>query len=951
MNRPFKTGPESHDSTAEIDVYPTLSGKLGFDQRDVDRLTAASNHHQVTVDTIPTFVLGTVINMIDSTYNNTPIFNLGNLDKDGLLDLNPQSASQDDISIKMVSNKAAYTFSYKAAAKSETSANLLGFVGAGLAAQFDQSLSRANSDGNVYVSMSRGKHDSYFEINAADLASGYDFTPYLIGTELSDDEVAAYVDYSEVNVEEGKGTYIDTLIFNGNQGKGQIDWAVRNVYGNVQLLTRMEAIFGMMRAQYDAFVGDEAVQNILYSNMLTMKKRIGDAIQDFYTHVGTHFVSKLEFANYAYGYGTLDFSDAATNQEARFGAAVSLSGGVPAKFSAASESSVSFAQANGWAEAMKNLTIEASSRPSGMDLGSFASEIKAMLNDEGTALSVPSLYLPTSPTVTVKAVPDLKKKKSSAPPDCVFANYGEWQAYQKALKDKKNLDATVKRCKKKVDEKGTDSLEVETGDENGNAIEAPSNLYEAYAEEMALLKSRAESPVEDGAANDSTGLRIEDMFVSGFKTTSYDTVIPALRTSKIVLPDTGDEVCIYPNATLLLMVMDSFRQVADYTNFISKFTVSNVSAAFNDQIHDFYDQFSAKGYAMVTDHIAQGTDIDPQLLNDFAVAMYGHSDGSKLMESLLYQTFGSNIDKASYVKYLLQPEVKPLWADAPGGYAPFLFDDSENLCFAKLDHLKTVDIIDAKTGMPGSDFKTQLHFDTGTKVTKLPEDLSLLYQGRTETPLFPIFRYEQKNNPRFLFLQTSGNFQLIYGQNGLIHPFRIPRTRTTDRTLDLATGTLAADALNITEKLIKPLIDEIEGFDLEKDLNTRYALYFPDTTQTEELRKNYRVLHIALPNKPQPEKKVVVSPDPRAYAAYVFMDSWSALNGHLIDDGVGGYLVTVKGGRQKRVNGGLHVLLPIDYSKITGDYGSLLLGNSYGQTIDYINSPTYDAGVITSMHR
>ena len=59
----------------------------------------------------------------------------------------------------------------------------------------------------------------------------------------------------------------------------------------------------------------------------------------------------------------------------------------------------------------------------------------------------------------------------------------------------------------------------------------------------------------------------------------------------------------------------------------------------------------------------------------------------------------------------------------------------------------------------------------------------------------------------------------------------------------------------------------------------------------------------------------------------------------------------VKDGRKRRVNGGLHVLLPIDYSKITGGYGSLLLGNSYGQTIDYINSPTYDAGVITSMHR
>ncbi len=64
-----------------------------------------------------------------------------------------------------------------------------------------------------------------------------------------------------------------------------------------------------------------------------------------------------------------------------------------------------------------------------------------------------------------------------------------------------------------------------------------------------------------------------------------------------------------------------------------------------------------------------------------------------------------------------------------------------------------------------------------------------------------------------------------------------------------------------------------------------------------------------------------------------------------------GYLVKVDDGSKKLLGASekFPVLLPIGYSKITGGYGSLLMGSSFGAD-NLIGSPTYDAAVITSMH-
>ena len=87
-----------------------------------------------------------------------PSLTLANLDAEGLLDLNPFSASQDDLSITMSSSKAAASSSYAVSADLKASVNVMGIVGGSAAAHYEHSMALANSDGNVYVTMTRGRH-------------------------------------------------------------------------------------------------------------------------------------------------------------------------------------------------------------------------------------------------------------------------------------------------------------------------------------------------------------------------------------------------------------------------------------------------------------------------------------------------------------------------------------------------------------------------------------------------------------------------------------------------------------------------------------------------------------------------------------------------------------------------------------------------------------------------
>ena len=158
---------------------------LGFSDRDVDRMIDAPDTNEITSQSISTFVLGTMINVVNSTYRNTPIFNLKTLEENDFIDFNTKSASEEYLSIQLTTSKEAATTSLAVSADINAALNVGGVFGASAALHGDYSHDQASSTGEVYVSMQRGRTGSYHQINCDDFQSAYDFTPYLIGKKLT----------------------------------------------------------------------------------------------------------------------------------------------------------------------------------------------------------------------------------------------------------------------------------------------------------------------------------------------------------------------------------------------------------------------------------------------------------------------------------------------------------------------------------------------------------------------------------------------------------------------------------------------------------------------------------------------------------------------------------------------------------------------------------------------
>lgn len=938
-----------------------ILNRFGFNERDILRLSTAPNNQKIDSNSIPTFVLGTILNVIESTYCNTPIFNLKNLDEKGLLDLNKQSASQDDLCIKMTSNKTAATTSSKVSYTAKAACNFGGIIAASGSFHNDQSLSMANSDGNVYVSMQRGKSGSYYQINTKDLASGIDLTPYLIGTRLTDKEMEQYISYKEMRF--GKQKYVSEITFGGYEGSGLMDWGLRNMYGNFQLLTRMEELFAHIVDQYSQFKDNKEIKKILWDHLNNLKyKKINHVIRDFYAHVGTHFVNKLYFSSYAYGYGTLKFSETAGNEETRYGAALSLNGSIDKEIGLEAGGDVSFARKKGWASSMKNLTIEAHSRPADVvDIGKFASDIKGILSDEGKELSVPTLSVPESPKVELLDKPKVEEKKLG-PPDCVFSSYDDWKKYQAEIKkdEKGNNKNTEKinEAKKDLETKGSGLILEKDPEEPESSIEAQQQYRELLHELNLLHEKRNQRPQP---ASDDNVLRIEDMFVSGFESTEYEAVIPSLRVNKLVLPDWKEEIDAYPNISKLFLVINLFQQAADYMEYISNFSVSNVSKEFASKVQSFTDQFAEGSNIIITTWMSKGNDIPTSILNTLGDDWF-ENKGSKL-----YIVLGDS-DWVGYVKYILKPEVMHLWRDAPGGYAPFFFEKSFKPAFVELEQVVAI----KEEGYP-IHCNCRINYDFSKALPEMPDDISEFYHGRTESPLYPVFRYEHKNEAKFVFMQMAGRYQLIYGRNGVIHPLTTYCAGDTTGPVDLNKNTLSnmvpdlmiiegrqytIDAIPTMDKTITNLLMPIvEGFKIDK-INREYALYFPDKTQTKELWEKSRVLIMDDYNS---DKEIKSEHSPRQYfypdgktssdrcVYYNFSNLYYSVIQQFEDKS--GYVVKVEDGSKRMLhfNEKFPLLMPIDYSKISSENGSLLMGSSFGAS-NLIDSSTYNVAATTSIH-
>ncbi len=803
--------------------YPTLAEHAQMQEEHFqiflkdDRVGAYGR--PITIDSAKDMTIGARINTAASSFIVQPIFDLALLSQDSYLDANFKSSTQAGTEIKLVSNKKATAHSAQEKYDFTASGHGRGFKGSSAYHQ-ENKRQESSSDGTVNVTMSYNTTGGYVELITSGFDGDANFTPYLIGLKLDAATVKSYVDYTESYVTGQSGDkYISTLLItNGGQLPSRA-----NVYGNIQLLGEMERVFGLLKTQYNKY-SDANVRSILMANMLSLKNSIANAIKTFYSYNGDSFVSRISAMNYGLGNGQLKFGESSGNTENIYSGALSVSySGLG--FGGSASADVGVSRQNGWASAYKNTTVEAVSLPAGViDTTAWVTSIFAMLNNESSPISVPALGLPVLGTLTLPPPADVKKDPAM-PPDTCLQSYDDWKKYQD---DKKTSSQQDK-----------EQAAAAGGNVAGQGVQQAMNpasagnqqLYQDYATELRALKKRRQVSALPVRGDDNNIMRVDKMFVSGFRTTTYDRVIPQLRPN-LDIPDQSTKIAGFPNISTLLMVVDKLGQLNSYLNFLSGFAVSKLSTGISGGYDTFYAGFTDAAFDMISMQLMQGVDISDKMLASFSVSMLGQ-EGSE-HQSGLYQAIG-NIDAYNYIlKTLLAPDNAKIWSSAPGGYIPFAWDGNGQLCFYNLQGIYSDLLTLSHSLVPYTDpMKNPLSFYEENNLT-------------IKSPWFPIFQYNQSLPANLLFLQVAGPYQIIRGFTYAAYPNKAMTFSQMNPVVNASVTPPLVDFLSQSGNSYLSY-GEYDAIDWD------YSLYFPKATQKDpDMVKKYNVLTLPIQTGEKP---------------------------------------------------------------------------------------------------
>ncbi|NMC73023.1 MAG: hypothetical protein GYA56_01445, partial [Geobacteraceae bacterium] len=717
-------------------------------------VNGASEGKPITLDNVKSFVIGTVVDSANSRYINRPIFNIKLLDEDTRLDKNLQSATTAKTQISLITDKSAASHTDQMQYDFSASVKKGGFKAQAAYSQQNK-FQKSESDGTVSVKMSYSRSGAYINLITGGFSSSDDFSRYLVGKRLSTEEIKSLVDYSEEPVPGGGGKrYVAKLKIVNHGVLADKD----NAYGTLQVLTEMERIFGLLKNQYTRYPNPE-VRAVLKQNMLLLRKDIGDAIKDFYAYNGNAFVSSVSLMNYGLAKGELKFHVEDGNREARYGGAVSAKySGL--SFGASGSAEVQHSRSNGWAKSYKNISVEAMSVPDGtVDPTAWALTIQNMLQNEGQPISVPPVNLPPLAKLTLPDTVD-PKKDPLEPPESCFSSYDDWKRYMEEKKASKDQDEKqAKAVEKKIKDQGVPKA-MRKSSPVGPAAPGGQNLYQAFERELNTLKSERDGARSAKAAETASNImRVNEMFVSGFQTTSYDTVIRQLRPN-LDIPDQKEVISGYENTSTLLLCVEHLGRLDSYLRFLSHFAVTKVDPEVSERYHAFYQAFFEKVFGMISVHSENGRDVSDAMLNSFAETIFG-PEGSE-RSGLLYE-YLKDVDLCRYILTLLEPDNVKIWADAPGGYIPFGFDRKGQLGFF---NLKGVSL----SQEPGVGWLFEYDFDPYINPVKDP--LTFYERNNTylQSPWFPVFQYRMGGRPILVFLQLAGPYQLVYGFSSFVMP-------------------------------------------------------------------------------------------------------------------------------------------------------------------------------------
>ena len=733
-------------------LYPALAAHAAMDEEDFERFVLnARRGTDITPETIKSLSVGASINTAASTYNLRPIFDLGQLQKEGWLNVDT-TRSQQKTELRITSNKEASTSSSQVTIDGSASGSYAGFK-ASAAYHQANAWKNTKSDGSVSVQMVSANTNNIVSILSGGFSDSDNLTPYLIGSKLSDDLLNTYVKVtsSEPTAACANQAYYTALSIS------RYKLADTEPYANIQLLTRMETVFDAMKAQYE--LCDDTIRPQLVAQMVTLRGKIESAIADFYAYNGDSFVSQTTSMNQGIGTGQLGFSNADGNTEAQYGASLSAQYQNPAVGAGASGAFQYYKQ-NGWATAVKNVKVSAESWPAGVaDTTAWVSSLATMLENQGSSLVPPMGSLPKDPGVKLPEPVGPKKEKQEGPPDSVFSSYKDWKKYQKDKKNGVYDDKVLEDAADNNDNKpiNGDVVLLQAAQGSGD------NVYLKLIAELDALKQRANAPQAVlQAGSDSNLVRFDKMYVNGFEALPYDAVIPQLRPN-LDIPTKGKTIDSFPHLMETMLLIEKLGKLDSYLRFLANIPVSNVTPEMSARYHQFFLKASAGGYDVTALSLSQGADVSAAVLSDYKKAMLG-TDATKA-QSELYKSL-QDIDYYNYVMgTLLDPAKGKAWAVAPGGYLPMRWKNdgsggAELVTWTGLAHVNH--------GKPNKEGVVAIDFSNPNA-----DPLTLYQSGMKalQTPWYPVYIFNQGRAPALVFVQHFGAYQAIYGLRWVTRPF------------------------------------------------------------------------------------------------------------------------------------------------------------------------------------
>ncbi|MEI6226109.1 MAG: hypothetical protein WCS72_15260, partial [Deltaproteobacteria bacterium] len=611
----------------------------------------------------------------------------------------------------------------------------------------------------------------------------YDLSQFLIGPQLTADQVASWV--SPQLKAGSQGNYIsDVFLENGGIYTGSGPHA----YADLQLLNAMETLFGQAMTQYTAYgtvacakagaTDCSEARATLLTQMQLLKGNIIAAILAFYQNYGDGFASRIEGANEANAVSTTQYYSSSTNTEngKSWGLSASVKGIIKgAVLGGGGSGGQGSYEEWGGADAWNDANTSATSKPAGVvDTTAWAHAVLTATQNIATAgkMTVPPINVPAATPLTP---PDLvgELKDWTAPPDTCFKSFKQWKSYQltQGVLNATSAQERIKAGKDISDFRNALEALGAAGPVGGGLGSSPglgqptgdrvlmqpvtASIHNSIVREFAKLGQLRQAQARKSAATTDFPLnnvvRIPSMYTSGFDYTPYGQVFPELR-PQLDIPDSPLATFAgYPNAITLLMAEGQIGALRAYVAFLSNYGASNVTPAMVASMEAMYQVFTQQLYATLEASLQGGGDVTNAARLSFAQAMFGTK--TDMSDGALYQAVG-NADVFFYLYHLLDPAPKKIWMTAAGGYVPFAFDASGKLGFMEA------------RGSGGGQVTQAINFGLTPVVNPTTTPLSFYANTQLpQSPLYPIFAYLGNQGMNLLFLQTIGPLQMIYGRH------------------------------------------------------------------------------------------------------------------------------------------------------------------------------------------